>query len=71
MTYRKTESTTVAAAKASFSAATGYRIEDDPRTRRHPRAAYRQTFDVLLEQLTERQAGRSMVGKRQINDGLA
>ena len=31
MTYRKTKSTSVAAAKASFSAATGYRIENDPR----------------------------------------
>ncbi len=31
MTYRKTESAPVAAAKASFSAATGYRIENDPR----------------------------------------
>ena len=31
MTYRKTKSTSVAAAKASFSAATGDRIENDPR----------------------------------------
>ena len=31
MTYRKTESATIAAAKALFSAATGYRIENDPR----------------------------------------
>ena len=31
MTYRKTKSTSVAAAKASFSATTGYRIENDPR----------------------------------------
>ena len=31
MSYRKTETAAVAAAKASFSAATGYRIEHDPR----------------------------------------
>ena len=44
MTYRKTESTTVAAAKASFSAATGYRIEGDsrlPSQKKSPRGSRR------------------------------
>jgi hypothetical protein len=31
MSYRQTHETAVAAAKAGFSAATGYRIENDPR----------------------------------------
>src|SRR5271168_2283494 len=31
MSFRQTHDTTVAAAKAGFSPATGYRIEDDPR----------------------------------------
>ena len=31
MSYRQTHDTAVAAAKAGFSTATGYRIEDDPR----------------------------------------
>ena len=44
MTYRKTETAAVAAAKASFSAATGYRIEHDPRLpsqRKSPRGSRR------------------------------
>ena len=31
MSYRQTHDAAVAAAKAGFSTATGYRIEDDPR----------------------------------------
>ena len=31
MTYRQSKDATVAAAKAGFSRATGYRIDDDPR----------------------------------------
>ena len=31
MSYRQTHETAVAAAKAGFSTATGYRIENDPR----------------------------------------
>lgn len=45
MTYRKTESATVAAAKASFSTATGYRIEDDPRL---PSQKSNRSFQAVL-----------------------
>ena len=39
MSFRQAETPTVAAAKAGFSAATGYRIEQDPRRKRKRRAA--------------------------------
>ena len=47
MSSRQTHDTAVAAAKAGFSAATGYRIENDPRLPSRKKMPRGRTYDEL------------------------
>ena len=58
MSFRQTHTTAVAAAKAGFSTATGYRIENDPRLPSQKKAPRRRQRPDPLEGVWERESCR-------------
>jgi hypothetical protein len=71
MSFRHTEPAVIAAAKAGFSTATAYRIEQDPRLRSHkkgPRGRRRQ--DPLAGVWDMRQDQTRRYGARPCENGL-